>query len=156
MYNMVGVDSCSEAFESALTDRRPFRCCNEPVPVDILAGTTSPLGRVFVERYILLILEQSTPNPVYCWNPTCSEFIPPVMSRGPDEMDCPTCGNTTCRHCRGEGHAGRECVEDVETRRLLNLASRRGWRRCPRCQAMIERNGGCSTMTCRCNGVFVM
>jgi hypothetical protein len=129
-----------DAFEAALNSRRQFRCCNEPVPVEILAN--SPMAQPdFVDGYVLMVLEQSTPNPVYCCQPECAIFIPPIMARGPDEMVCPACNTSTCRHCKGVAHGNQDCPQDVAMQRLNELAGMRGWRNCPRCNAMIERIG---------------
>ncbi len=138
-----------------MNSRRQFRCCNEPVPVEILADSPT-LHPEFVDRYLLMILEQSTPNPVYCSQPNCALFIPPIMARGPDEMACPACNTSTCRHCKGLAHSNQDCPLDENIQRLNELAGRMRWRNCTRCNALIERTGGCSTMTCRCGNRFTM
>jgi hypothetical protein len=132
-----------DAFEASLEARRQFRCCNEPVPIEILADnpTTQP---DFMDQYLLMVLEQSTPNPVYCCQP----------DRGPDEMLCPACDTSTCRHCKGLAHGNQDCAFDVNIQMLNDLAGRRGWNNCTRCNALIEKTIGCSSMTCRCGNVF--
>jgi hypothetical protein len=138
-----------------MEDKKPFKCCNEPVPIEIFTQV-SPLDSEFVDKYLTMILEQSTPNPVYCFDPSCAAFIPPVMARGPDELDCLTCNKTTCRHCKGQAHPSRSCPQDLNTQKLESLGSQMGWKRCPKCTAMIDRIAGCSMMTCRCGRVFYM
>ena len=145
----------SDAFQAAMNARRQFRCCNEPVPVEILANSPT-LHPEFVDRYLLMILGQSTPNPVYCSLPNCALFIPPIMARGPDEMVCPACNTSTCRHCKGLAHDNQDCPLDENIQRLNELAGRMRWRNCPRCNALIERTEGCRTMTCRCGNIFTM
>ena len=101
-------------------------------------------------------------------------------------FSCPKCLNRFCLACAanagsdGPGHPGRTCAErraeldrEADERRrheewraanargdaeLRGLASREGWRACPRCLHLIERNGGCDHMTCsrcRCSFCYV-
>ncbi|KAI1129450.1 hypothetical protein F5Y10DRAFT_238273 [Nemania abortiva] len=100
-----------------------------------------------------MILELRTPNPVYCSNRACGVFVPPAQYQGPDTAACRVCGSVTCRICRNAAHAGI-CPQDVGMQQAVSLATRNGWRSCPRCNNMVERRSGCDHMTCRCGGQF--
>ncbi|KAI0108984.1 hypothetical protein GGR51DRAFT_513963 [Nemania sp. FL0031] len=137
------------AFQNALDGRQPFRCCHQEVPVDLCPTTTED----FRERYRLMILELTTPNPVYCSNRACGRFVPPAQYEGPDIAACQACRSRACRICRNASHAGI-CPQDVGMQQAVALATRNGWRSCPRCNNMVEKRSGCNHMTCRCGGEF--
>ncbi|KAI1743033.1 hypothetical protein F4680DRAFT_390847 [Xylaria scruposa] len=143
------LEDLHNAFLNALDSRRPFRCCQQEIPVDL----SPTLSENFQERYRLMMLELTTPNPVYCSNRACGIFLPPAWYRGPDVAACRTCGYTTCRMCRNAAHDG-VCQQDVGIQQVISLATRSGWRSCPTCNNMVERRSGCDHMTCICGGEF--
>lgn len=133
------------AFEGALKEKKPFRCCDQ-VPID---SVTAHFPQHFIRDYNDLMLELNTQNPLYCSARGCSKFIPPTSIRG-DTGTCRTCNSNTCRHCRAPAHAGI-CSEDEDSTAVLGLAKEKGWKACPGCKNMIERVDGCLHMTCtRC------
>jgi hypothetical protein len=137
-------------FEASYAARSRFQCCQQYVPITILADV---LSNEFVARYELMVLEQTTPNPTYCANPACASFIPSTNYHGPDAARC-NCGTETCRHCRTASHAGRGCIADTATEQVRALAAVVGWKTCPACGTMVERRDGCLHMSCRCGAEF--
>jgi len=78
-------------------------------------------------------------------------------TRGFPHVECATCKCRFCASCKVEWHEGKTCHEyrlenpAIMTREELALIAdmaRLGARRCPRCQFMITKDGGCSHMTC--------
>ncbi|KAI9686337.1 MAG: hypothetical protein M1822_003682 [Bathelium mastoideum] len=134
------------AFEAALRARQPFECCNQAVPIRLYANAP----RDFRPQYERMQLERATPNPLYCANQRCGQFIPPTFHQGPDEAMCDQCDRITCRLCRNTAHGNNVCPQDEGARQVEWLANDRGWRRCPGCGEMVERDYGCNHMTCRC------
>ncbi|KAF2753308.1 hypothetical protein EJ05DRAFT_210669 [Pseudovirgaria hyperparasitica] len=141
----------SEAFTISLTCRREFRCCSIPAPISLLP---SPPSNIFVSRYNDLVLELSTPNPLYCHNRRCSAFLPPYLLFGPDIAHCVKCYAQTCRHCRGRAHTATVCAHDVSMNMAIQLIDKEGWKSCPTCRNVVERSGGCLHITCRCMTEF--
>lgn len=137
------------AFQNAFEERRAFQCCRQDVPIAMLPI----LQPDFQWRYEYMVLEQRTPNPVYCANRNCGFFIPPENYDEYDAVVCPFCNQPTCRICRQPGHDG-VCPEDIDMQTTVGLAQRRGWRRCPNCRNMVEKIAGCNHMSCRCGGHF--
>ncbi|KAI1353618.1 hypothetical protein F5Y01DRAFT_275719 [Xylaria sp. FL0043] len=137
------------AFQNALYDRQPFRCCRLEIPIDLCPYTTED----FRERYSLMVLESTTRNPVYCSNRACRVFVPPAQYQGPDTAACRACGTATCRMCWNAAHNGI-CPEDVGLQQPVSLAASKGWRPCPSCNNMVEKGVGCNHITCRCGGQF--
>jgi ariadne-1 len=112
-----------------------------------------------------------------CPGGSCDFAFEPYPGAAPQDFSCPKCKQRFCLKCvandgaDGPGHAGRTCAarraeldREVDERRrheewraanaggdaaLQGLAARAGWRACPRCAELIERNGGCDHMTCR-------
>ena len=148
------METCScfiDAILNACTMRRPFQCCQHTVFADQVRAALTP--ELFAQ-YNTMVEEQLEPDPVHCSNATCAVFLPARLASGPDEIQCPQCRRSTCRHCKGRSHAGTECVADVCAQQARALAGRQGWKACPRCRNMVEKSSGCMHMTCRCGAGF--
>ena len=143
-------DQKSAGFRSALTSKKPYRCCNKNIPVNLVRRE---LGARFVQRYTDFELETSTSNPLYCSHSGCSAFIPPADIHG-DNGTCKQCKKLTCRHCRSRAHPGKLCTQDKETEKVKELGAKKGWQHCPGCRSLVERNEGCLHMTCKCGTEF--
>jgi E3 ubiquitin-protein ligase RNF144 len=144
-------DSCLQnGFKSALISKTPFKCCKKALSVEGCLG----LSTEFVAEYEEMMLELSTPQPLYCCNAQCAKFLPPRAIVG-DIGTCEKCRSQTCRHCRRWAHFGTFCEEDKETKAVKDLARQKGWRTCPGCNHLIERESGCLHMICsRCQTAF--
>ena len=90
-----------------------------------------------------------------CPNPPCSKPLS-VLDIGPcDVMKCNHCNHEFCQICNENSHAPCSCSErdrwnlitdeDLMQNRLLGDLMKR----CPGCNAIIEKNEGCMHMTCR-------
>src|SRR6266498_5971479 len=139
------------AMERGLASKQPFRCCNHQVPIGLAHHNVTPQ---FQQEYELLVLERSTPNPVYCKGRECARFIPPSQARGPDALHCSHCGRNTCKHCREWSHPGTDCPQNPEAQRAREMATSRGWKICPSCGNMVEKRDGCAHIVCRCGAEF--
>jgi hypothetical protein len=144
-------EDCLQAgFKNALASKTPFKCCKKNLSVDDCTG----LEADFVVKYQELILELTTPNPMYCCNVTCAKFLPPASIVG-EVGTCGSCKTQTCRHCKKRTHPGVFCEEDRETKAVKELAMQKGWKTCPGCNHLIERQSGCLHMICsRCQTAF--
>ena len=137
-------------FRNALNSKKPYQCCKNNIPVDLVRRE---LGARFVQRYKDFELERSTSNALYCSNSGCSEFIRPADIHG-DNGTCKKCRKLTCRHCRSKAHPGKLCTQDKETEKVKALATKQGWQHCPNCQHLIDKKEGCLHMTCKCGTEF--
>jgi hypothetical protein len=139
-----------DGFKAALDSRAPFKCCKKALRIKDCMG----LSAEFVTEYEEMMLELSTPNPMFCCNAQCAKFIPPRAIVG-DIGKCGKCSTKTCRHCNRRTHPGTFCAEDKETEAVKNLAKTKGWKTCPGCNHLIERRDGCLHMICsRCQTAF--
>ncbi|KXZ48568.1 hypothetical protein GPECTOR_26g471 [Gonium pectorale] len=102
---------------------------------------------------------------LYCPHPGCSCPLLRPSNLWPDEpSECPACHRTFCATCLTTGwHEGFTCAEygqlsaddrSPDTASLLRLGCSRGWRRCPGCRALVEREAGCNHVRCRCGARF--
>ncbi|EED80453.1 predicted protein, partial [Postia placenta Mad-698-R] len=131
-------------FKAAMQDQLLFppRCCRKRIP---LASVQQFLSAELVESYQAKEKESGTLKDVYCTNPSCSLFLC-AQVKGALWRCCRT---HTCSHCRGAVHPGRghRCEHDSGQKAVLELASQKGWARCPACDQMIELRSGCYHMT---------
>jgi hypothetical protein len=143
-------NSClQDGFKVALESRTPFKCCK---PLSI--GNCLGLSDGFVAEYEEMILELSTPNPMFCSSLQRGKFLPLRKIVG-DISTCEKWSSQTCRHCKKATHPGTFCAEDKETEAVQKLARKKGWKTCPGCNHLIERRDSCLHMICsRCQTAF--
>ncbi|EFQ25508.1 IBR domain-containing protein [Colletotrichum graminicola M1.001] len=126
----------------------PPRCCEPLHQEQIELADRSRPGLLGLYEQIRVENETSGDERVYCARPACASFIPP---RGPhvreDEMECPACGEGTCRRCRQAIHPGRPCREEDEDEMLMDAMDAYSLSPCPRCRRIIELAAGCHHMT---------
>lgn len=120
----------------------PPRCCR--ISVLSVAQVNHFLPHDVLVRYYQRDKEWASPVRFYCHKPTCSQFIGGREVKDKSLM-CPSCGLSTCVACKGAAHEG-ECLEDPATASLKELAAETGYKPCPRCKRLVERNGGCNSI----------
>ncbi|KAI1340428.1 hypothetical protein F5Y15DRAFT_380746 [Xylariaceae sp. FL0016] len=140
-----------DLFDHSLGDgeKFPTECC-EKVP--ITPQLARILGPEVVCAYFQKRAEFEAEHKIYCPNPQCSRFIPSTNVSS-DLAACPDCQEFICTKCEGSLHDG-PCPVDSANQQLEKLARENGWGRCPGCQNMVEKNGGCNHMICRCGWEF--
>ncbi|OJT02838.1 hypothetical protein TRAPUB_6694 [Trametes pubescens] len=137
----------------------PPRCCRRPIPAILFRYLMNPTQ---LQAFTRLQVERATRRPVYCSNPRCSRFLGERDKTTPVHiLTCgdPACHTRTCARCKAA--VGRDdtaethvCAYDAGHRAVLQLGTRHGWVRCPGCEQLVERNGGCPHMTCHCGTEF--
>lgn len=92
---------------------------------------------------------------VYCSKPSCGSWIPHHKIDKPSTLArCGRCRHKTCMICRGPYHSDGECPDDPNLRETIRYATNAGWRRCYKCNALVEHAHGCSHMICHCKAQF--
>ncbi|KAK4145742.1 uncharacterized protein C8A04DRAFT_10430 [Dichotomopilus funicola] len=158
--------------DQSITDesKMPPRCCAQPFPSAIIKLV---LPREKHQLFLKTVVQYSTPweARVFCPNPTCGEFIPPIDKSpttdktgdsqhhhappNPFEAFCRHCQTRACLMCKRFAHQpGQDCPEDRESDAVLKMGERSGWRRCYKCRSLIELDQGCTHITCRCKAQF--
>lgn len=134
-------DCLQTIFRLATTDETLFppRCCRQPIS---LTTAKLYLSSGLIDVFEKKSLEFSTPNRSFCFEPTCSSFIPPRSIEG-ERGTCPDCGKKTCTICKNKMHDG-DCPQDGKTQEILRMASREGWQRCWKCKRLVGISTGCN------------
>jgi len=161
--------------ESKLEDRcvAPLRCAMSDCRATVTEGALRALDlgtelEGAVRREVLRnYLERGSgqgsggPKVVWCRNPKGCEGVISLQGRGNwSNLECGICGYTFCSQCDLAPHAPATCEmlrqwqakdgflegseEELESRKIKHLTTKP----CPKCGVPIEKNGGCSHMTC--------
>lgn len=121
----------------------PPVCCNLPITLQSArAHLPHDLAKRYQDKHLAILTSCS----LLCAQSGCCVVIPPekiVDGLG----HCSACNNHTCAKCRLQGHKQEPCPTDEEQRDVRDLAKKRGWQTCYRCNNMIELNFGCNHMT---------
>ncbi|ELR09141.1 hypothetical protein GMDG_03721 [Pseudogymnoascus destructans 20631-21] len=132
----------------------PPKCCLNVIPRSLIM---SNLHGKLKTRYETMLEERSIAieDRVYCSKPSCGSWIPHHKIDKPLILArCARCRHKTCMICRGSYHSNGECPEDPSLRETIQCALNAGWRRCYKCNALVEHAQGCSHMTCNCKAQF--
>ncbi|RFN50379.1 ibr finger domain protein [Fusarium flagelliforme] len=128
----------------------PPKCCNRTISIE-QGGFFS---QEVLERFQEKTVEFGTVDRTYCNDIACSTFISPQsIEEGTGIARCSRCEKQTCASCKKEWHEG-VCPKDKETQAVVRLGERQGWRKCDKCNHLIQRSTGCNHMTCRCKHQF--
>lgn len=109
----------------------------------------------------LMVMEQSN---AYCYCPyrDCSALVlDECRIKGTvTKAECPSCKGVFCFQCKVPWHAGYHCSERGVRRERVEelfeqLAEKKRWKKCPKCNACVEVIAGCTVVTCRC-AVFLL
>lgn len=146
--NSCGHEYCgkciTELFERSYADESLFppKCCKQTIPInhiEIVLFLPSSLRDHYAHRK----LEVETIDRTYCY--ACNFFIRPSIITN-HRADCPRCMSTTCSKCKLATHLG-PCTIDPNKEALDALAKDQGWRKCDKCNSIIELTYGCNHMT---------
>ena len=151
---------CMEGHINARISERdvfPIQCLSYDCPGQIPHNT----AKIFIEDEAKQKLErwrrlEEDPSVREC--PSCCALVSGGSSKSPD-LICPNpaCAVTDFCYFHGAAHIGRSCKKSMKPpgvpimeRLRVRLWQARHTRKCPKCHARIQKNGGCNHMTCRC------
>ncbi|KAI8628215.1 hypothetical protein F5Y19DRAFT_145224 [Xylariaceae sp. FL1651] len=128
----------------------PAKCC-QVIPTESL-HQIGALSTDEFKQYEAKMEELTNPRrKLYCWGEDCGAFIP-LDNRKRRVGECAKCERRTCKVCRAKSHFGAcdkakllEVKEGEEE--IYRLAEAKGWKRCPNCLNMVQKDGGCNHMT---------
>ncbi|KAF9483036.1 hypothetical protein BDN70DRAFT_359239 [Pholiota conissans] len=125
--------------------------CHVPFPIPSIRRFLPPqLFEELVEAAFATYLEQHAQELKYCTTPDCKQIYRKRYDR--TLLKCPACFSTICPICDEESHEGMTCEErkgHLDDQLDGDVARRFNIRKCPRCSAPIQKDGGCNHMTCR-------
>lgn len=95
------------------------------------------------------------------WCPTAGCTAVFEFDEALDNYRCPACKKHYCLKCRCQYHTGMSCAEyritnsfDKNDEKFLHFVKGAKFKQCPKCNFWVERNKGCSTMSCKCGQEF--
>ncbi|KAH9990989.1 hypothetical protein BJV74DRAFT_419934 [Russula compacta] len=153
--------ACLVAYLTAAADTRsfPISClgnqgrCTEFVPVMMAREVLSPADFDALALAAFHAYVQARPGEYrYCPTPDCLQAYPNGPQNAP--LSCPSCLARICSSCHVEYHEGVTCAdrEDGGDRLFQEWMRTHDVKKCPGCNAPIERAAGCHHMTCtRCH-----
>ena len=90
----------------------------------------------------------------FCPTPDCTF----AYIKGPQLLNCPLCGKSTCVECGQAWHGGMTCAENQINNRdeSVTVAHLKDlhMQKCTKCNFWVERSAGCDHMSCRCGHQF--
>ncbi|KAI4130447.1 MAG: hypothetical protein LQ347_003379, partial [Umbilicaria vellea] len=158
-------DCLKRIFTISTTDPQhmpPTCCTSDNIP---LKHVEKLFTDTFKRRWNKKYHEYTTKNRVYCPARGCGAWIKPAdihldltggANGGRRYGKCGRCKTKVCCTCNSKWHTSRECPNDEETNRFVEVAKEEGWQRCFNCSSMVELREGCNHMTCRCRAEFCM
>lgn len=135
----------------------PPKCCTEDmIPLDKVQRLFSDK---FKRSWNKKFDEYSTQNRLYCPTKGCGEWIDPKYIKS-DRLTgrrfgvCGKCKTKVCKKCGLRWHGARDCENDDDTKKVIDMGKEQGWQRCYSCRAMVQLSEGCNHMKCRCGVEF--
>ncbi|EKM77747.1 hypothetical protein AGABI1DRAFT_107922 [Agaricus bisporus var. burnettii JB137-S8] len=137
----------------------PLKCmgndatCNQPLSLPLIQRFL-PHQRfeTLMEAAFRSYIDKNPETFKYCNTPDCSQVYRATTS--PQVLQCPSCFAEVCTACYNEGHTGMTCAErrvhkdaGEQERLLRQWATESGVKRCPSCQAWVEKTAGCNHMS---------
>lgn len=120
----------------------PPRCCKIPFDIDHIR---SLLTAELISDFHLRAQEYDTKDRTYCSTAGCSAYLYPANIKD-DKGECSFCFGETCVICKGPGHVG-DCPRDELLQQTLEVAAKKGWKRCSGCKRVVELRTGCNHIT---------
>lgn len=118
----------------------PPKCCDERLTLSTIGAA---LREDLQHQYQQKLTEQEQDKKVYCSTKDCETFITSNYFWNNKFATCKNCRGRTCITCKNEWHKGKECPADTALNKVLDIAQKEGWKRCPGCKALVERVVGC-------------
>jgi hypothetical protein len=154
---------CLNNLLTAVVDSRrfPIMCigneatCHVPIALPFIRLFLPPhTFKRLLEAAFVSYLEQNPMQFQYCGTSGCRQTYRRQTSNAV-VLSCPSCLARTCSSC-GVEHDDTSCEEhqlQLRERLFFQLAKSKGYRRCPYCHVLVEKNGGCDNILCRCGRI---
>lgn len=136
----------------------PAKCCGQEFPAELLVRTLDT-GKYNLYRSRLDENRAGMGELLYCSRRTCStRLVLKGKGKGSPtkagKARCGECGTVTCVVCRKQAHEGG-CQKDESFVELEKVRKEMGWKYCPRCGRVVEKEGySCNVIHCVCGSVF--
>jgi seryl-tRNA synthetase len=143
----------------------PVVDCQKAIDVPILKRVLTKEEFTAYDNATTKFLLERDPNYVVCSHCNNGQMLPaqPTVFGTQSVNPCVSCGHCRglfCRSCKVPWHNGETCEQfqlDPNAPpqvRATNAYLNQRTKKCPRCQAPIEKSSGCEHMTCKCKYEF--
>ena len=124
-------------------------CTSGSVPEEVVKTQLDETQYRRLQRIRLSRIIDANPNMVWCTNLKCEKEVERIGNAR--KLECTYCGQLVCFKCQLPWHEGRLCDRHPDGGlKCLNLFN--DVRRCPQCRIAVEKEGGCTEVSCqRCN-----
>lgn len=140
-----------------LSLRCPEPSCKAVVDQDMVDSLVSEEDRKKYSEFMVKSCVEESRNTKWCPGPGCEYVIEFIAGEGSFDVTC-ICLASFCWNCGEEGHRPLDC-ETVKLWLSKNMSESENvnyilsyCKPCPNCKRPIEKNQGCSNMTCRICG----
>lgn len=157
--------SCLRHYLSSATDgnRFPIVCmgdeghCETSIPIPTFERLLAPPAFIRLLEAVFSAYIAKRPQELrYCKTADCAQIY--RASATPVALQCPSCLSAVCAACHQDGHDGTSCTEarlrnPAEQERMMEeWIQQQGGdvKKCPQCRVLLEKNGGCNHIECRC------
>ncbi|KIW47766.1 uncharacterized protein PV06_00429 [Exophiala oligosperma] len=132
----------------------PPRCCFHALDVEAVQEHLDP---DVIEGFNAVVEQYSDRSQFFCANKYCSAYINTqrLQQAQGQFVKCHDCGQDTCKGCK-QGADQHHCPAPNEQMSAADreLIEQRGYKRCPACGTLCEREDGCPKMPCVCGQSF--
>ncbi|XP_076901238.1 E3 ubiquitin-protein ligase RSL1-like [Bidens hawaiensis] len=97
----------------------------------------------------------------YCPFQDCSAMLVSDGGVAVTSSECPYCHRLFCAQCKVAWHCEMNCNEFQSSKKgkgseklLMDLAKKKKWMKCAKCNFYVERVNGCNHISCRCGYQF--
>jgi len=131
--------------------------CETPIPIPTFERLLTPPAFIRLLEAVFSDYIAKRPQELrYCKTADCAQIY--RASATPAALQCPSCLSTVCAACHEDGHDGMSCQEArlrnpaEQERAMEEWIQQQGGnvKKCPQCRALLEKNGGCNHIECRC------
>ncbi|XP_065062632.1 uncharacterized protein LOC135689367 [Rhopilema esculentum] len=143
----------------------PITCCSEGCSsslvlrdIENLIKSGEQQGRL-AEAALSNLVQTNPKLYSYCPTPDCPMVYKVSEPDNAKPFTCPKCFRKTCTACHNDAHVGfKSCTswkeynifEYNDNSHVLEWARGKNIRECPKCNNLIEENGGCMHVSCNC------
>lgn len=137
--------------QTCIMTRCPEFKCNQMITRGVFKAFLNKDAALSYDRYYLRNFIENSKNMRYCPAPACEKV---AIGSGITSIRC-SCSYCFCFRCGEEAHDPCSCTQLGEwALKCVNESETANWilantRKCPACNARIEKNQGCNHMTCR-------
>ncbi|XP_040567818.1 uncharacterized protein [Lepeophtheirus salmonis] len=144
------------------TSEFPLVCPREECDVGITVqdmcvafNIGNQVKRAFAQNCFNHFMANNTQNYSHCPTINCGGVYK-ITNESKNKLTCLECFKDICTRCKVEYHEYLTCemFQRGEKNDLEELRQKGVLRPCPECKAPIEKNGGCSTVICKCGTGF--